>query len=60
MGLLTLFLQTVCYRVKETQDVEKALKGISVISTIPMTPVVVCLSKACLPHTFTWAMAMKM
>ena len=37
---------------KETQDVEKALKGILVISTIPMTPIVVCLSKACLPHTF--------
>ena len=48
--MLALFLQTVCYRVKVTQDVEKALKGILVISTIPMTPVVFCRSKACLPH----------
>merc|ERR1719282_1301176 len=33
-------------------DVEKALKGILVISTVLMTPVVIYLSKACLPDTF--------
>ena len=60
VGLLTLFLQTVCYRVKETQDVEKALKGILVISTIPMTPVVVCCRKLACRTPSTWAMAMKM
>ena len=46
------FLQTVCCRVKEKQDVERALNDILVIGTILMTPVVVYLSKACLPHTF--------
>ena len=38
MELLTLFPQTVCYRLEVMQDVEKALKGILVISTIPMKP----------------------
>ena len=55
-----MFLQTVCYQVKEKQDVEKALKGILVVSTIPMTPALVCLPKARLPHTFTGAVATKM
>ena len=60
MELLTLFLQTVCYQVKEKQDVEKALKGILVISTIPMTPVgSACRRLACRTPS-TWAMAGKM
>ena len=50
--LLTLFLRTVCCRGKVEQDVEKALNGILVIGTIVTTPVVVYLSRACLPHTF--------
>ena len=45
------FLQTVCCRVEEKRDVERALNGISVIGTILMTPVVVYPSKACLPHS---------
>lgn len=52
VGLLTLFLQKVIYGVKKNEDVEKALKGILVISTVLMTPVVVLLSQYCLPETF--------
>merc|ERR1719491_1195477 len=53
VGLMTLGLQKVFYRVNKQEDVEKALKGILVISTVLMTPVVVVLSKVCLPHTFS-------
>jgi len=52
-GLLTLIVQSAIYPVKEMPDVEKALKGVLVISTIIMTPVVVLLSKWCLPETFS-------
>jgi inorganic pyrophosphatase len=52
VGLLTLLLRLVFYRVKEMQDVEKALKGILIISTFLMTPVVVALSFYCLPEEF--------
>jgi len=53
VGLLTLFCQSCIYPVKDMPDVEKALKGILVISTILMTPVVIMLSKYCLPETFS-------
>merc|ERR1711972_659073 len=38
VGLLTLLLQSAMYPVREMPDVEKALKGILVISTVLMTP----------------------
>merc|ERR1711976_687631 len=53
VGVLTLLLQGTLYKVKDMPDVEKALKGILVISTVLMTPVVVFLSKYCLPETFS-------
>merc|ERR1712176_1399027 len=40
---------------KEQPSVEKALKGVLVISTIVMTPVVIWLSMACLPAEFDMA-----
>merc|ERR1719433_2592849 len=40
------------YVVHNNEDVEKALKGILIISTILMTPVVIFLSYTCLPSTF--------
>merc|ERR1719218_576823 len=40
------------YPVKDMPDVGKALKGILVISTVLMTPVVVWLSQPCLPAVF--------
>merc|ERR1712039_1016982 len=40
-------------KVKDMPDVEKALKGILVISTVLMTPVVVLLSQWCLPVVFS-------
>merc|ERR1712012_600744 len=49
VGLLTLCLQKAVYGVKKMVDVEKALKGILVISTVLMTPVVILLSRRCLP-----------
>merc|ERR1712137_402517 len=53
VGLLTLMLQGTVYKVKDMPDVEKALKGILVISTVLMTPVVIFLSKWCLPEVFS-------
>merc|ERR1719437_352365 len=52
VGLATLFLRSVVYPVKDMPDVEKALKGVLVISTVLMTPVVIALSKICLPDVF--------
>merc|ERR1711957_599291 len=59
VGILTLLLRNVMYKInddsKKLEDagVEKALKGVLVISTLLMTPVVVGLSKVCLPDKFT-------
>jgi len=53
VGLLTLMVRSLLYPVKELPSVEKALKGILVISTVLMTPVVVMLSKYCLPEQFS-------
>mmetsp|Transcript_8154 Transcript_8154/g.17842 ORF Transcript_8154/g.17842 Transcript_8154/m.17842 type:complete len:720 (+) Transcript_8154:87-2246(+) len=53
VGLLTLLITPCVYPVKDQPDVEKALKGILVISTVLMTPVVVALSKYCLPEEFS-------
>merc|ERR1719188_1172457 len=52
VGILTLMLQGIFYKVKDMPDVEKALKGVLVISTVLMTPVVIYLSKLCLPEEF--------
>jgi len=59
VGILTLLLRNVMYKIndesKKLEDagVEKALKGVLIISTLLMTPVVIGLSKVCLPDTFT-------
>merc|ERR1719446_1473158 len=52
VGLVTLFLLRILYKVQEMGDVEKALKGVLNISTVLMTPVVWLLSKLCLPEEF--------
>merc|ERR1719220_312493 len=52
VGLLTFWSQGFLYRVKDMPDVEKALKGILIVSTVLMSPVVILLSKYCLPDTF--------
>jgi len=51
-GVLTLIVCGLFYPVKNMPDVEKALKGILVISTIIMTPAAVGLSYVCLPTKF--------
>merc|ERR1719343_1027780 len=53
VGLVTLLVQNMVYPVREMPDVEKALKGILVISTVLMTPVVIFLSQWCLPEVFS-------
>jgi len=53
VGVLTLILAGLLYKVDGEADVEKALKGILVISTVLMTPVAIGLSQQCLPETFT-------
>ena len=50
VGLVTLLVQSAFYKVKDMPDVEQALKVILVISTVLMTPVVLVLSKLCLPE----------
>jgi len=52
VGILTILMRKLCFKVTEKETVEKALKGILVISTVLMTPVVIWLSKVCLPETF--------
>merc|ERR1719499_1605086 len=53
VGLATLLLQKSLYPVKKQEDVEKALKGILIISTALMTPIVLILSFMCLPAVFS-------
>jgi len=55
VGMLTLMLRSAlpCFQVKKDKDVERALKGVLIISTVLMTPVVVGLSYVCLPAQFT-------
>jgi len=52
VGILTLICSGCFYPVKELPDVEKALKGVLVISTVLMTPAAIGLSYACLPDVF--------
>jgi len=52
VGILTLIICGLFYSVREMPDVEKALKGVLVISTILMTPVSIGLSFYCLPDHF--------
>jgi inorganic pyrophosphatase len=66
VGLLTLIARSLCYKIRGAgtvldenaggvdpeHTVEKALKGVLVISTILMTPTVVVLSYVCLPDVF--------
>merc|ERR1719221_1822452 len=52
VGILTLIICGLFYPVREMPDVEKALKGVLVISTILMTPVSIGLSFYCLPQQF--------
>jgi len=52
VGILTMLTVNIFYVVKEIQDVEKALKGVLVISTILDTPVVILLGYLALPAEF--------
>ena len=51
--ITTLMLQGVYYKVKDAPDVARALRGILLISTVLMTPVVIGLSWWCLPEAFS-------
>jgi len=52
VGLVTMLVVNVFYPVKELPDIEKALKGVLVISTVLMTPAVLVLSYVALPKSF--------
>merc|ERR1711937_551087 len=52
IGIVTLIVAGIFYPVKVLPDVEKALKGVLVISTVLMTPTVIGLSYTCLPLVF--------
>jgi inorganic pyrophosphatase len=53
VGIVTLLLTGFVYPVKDLPDVEKALKGVLVISTTLMAFVVIWLSMVCLPAEFS-------
>lgn len=65
IGILTLLVVNIFYKVKDLPDIEKALKGVLVISTILETPVVIGLSFFCFSEmkddhkglSFTWQAA---
>jgi inorganic pyrophosphatase len=52
VGIITLCIVNIFYTVKELPDIEKALKGVLVISTVLETPVVILLSCYFLPEQF--------
>merc|ERR1712048_314480 len=54
-GILTLAVVEKVYPVEEMESVEKALKGVLVISTVLMTPIATWLSYTCLPAEFEMA-----
>lgn len=51
-GIMTLMIVDYIYKVKEIADIEKALKGVLVISTVIETPMVYFLSNWALPSSF--------
>jgi len=53
VGVITMLVANVFYKVKEVNHIEKALKGVLVISTIIDTPVVFFLAKFSLPEYFS-------
>merc|ERR1712137_373584 len=55
-GIVTLLFCNVIYPVKEIVDVEKALKGVLVISTILETPFIYGTAVFCLPQEFKMTM----
>merc|ERR1719265_797161 len=54
IGILTMILcdKISCFKVKSIDDVETALKGILIVSTVLNTPLVLWLAKNALPATF--------
>jgi inorganic pyrophosphatase len=52
VGLITMLVLKFIYSVNNIEDIEKALKGILVISTVIQTPVSIGLAYWCLPASF--------
>jgi len=52
VGILTLLIVNLFYTVRELPDIEKALKGILVVSTVLVTPLIFAIAYLFLPHTF--------
>merc|ERR1711865_180116 len=55
VGIVTLCIVNFVYPVKEIPDIEKALKGVLIISTVLETPVILFLAWWCLPAKFDLA-----
>jgi len=53
IGIITLLMVNLFYTVKELPDIEKALKGVLIISTVLETPTVVGLAYLFLPPSFS-------
>jgi len=52
VGIFTLLIVNLFYKIKDLPDIEKALKGVLVISTILETPTVVAIAYYFLPNSF--------
>jgi len=52
IGVLTMLSVETVYKVHKLEDVEKALKGVLVVSTVLYTPLVIALAYFALPETF--------
>lgn len=50
-GIVTLCIVNIFYPVREIPDIEKALKGVLVISTVIETPLIIGLAMMCFPST---------
>jgi len=52
VGVLTMLIIGMFYKVKELADIEKCLKAVLVVSTVLQTPVTIYLAYNCLPSSF--------
>eukprot|EP00927_Polykrikos_kofoidii_P013213 TRINITY_DN15743_c3_g1_i1.p1 TRINITY_DN15743_c3_g1~~TRINITY_DN15743_c3_g1_i1.p1 ORF type:complete len:759 (-),score=119.11 TRINITY_DN15743_c3_g1_i1:77-2131(-) len=52
VGMLTLIMMRYFYKVRDFEDVQKALKGLVVLNAVVMTPVILLISTWCLPASF--------
>jgi len=53
VGLVTMLVVNIFYKVNDIEDIEKALKGVLVVSTVLQTPMTIAMTYYCLPPIFS-------